>query len=154
MRIYLTGPITGHSSAEIADWRAWAKASCPQFDWVDPTSTVFDSSIAYHKKESPSEAIERLLHGKLVVDRNKLLIRNSDLVFANFLGLQANVSIGSVGELFLASAFGKPVIVVREAEGNIHDHAMVNAIASKICFTLDDGIAYLQEFSGNSLKTA
>lgn len=154
MRVYLSGPITGHSSAEIADWRGWIKLHCPQFEWVDPAIATYDSSVAYQRKESPSEAVKRLLHGRLVVDRNKLLIRSCDLVFANLLGVQTKVSIGSVGELFWASAFGKPIIVVREAKGNVHDHAMINAIASKVCFSLEDGLSYLREFSGGNLKTA
>lgn len=154
MRVYLTGPITGFSSDEITDWRVWLKARCPQFEFVDPTIAPYDSSIAYQRKESPNEAIERLIHGRLVVDRNKLLIRNCDLVFANFLGVSTRVSIGSIGELFWANAFGKPIIVVREADGNIHDHAMVNAIASRVCFSPEEGLNYLLEFSGSGLKTA
>jgi hypothetical protein len=78
------------------------------------------------------------MHGRLVVDRNKHLIQSSDVVLVNFLSAE-RASIGSIGELFWANAFRVPIVVVRELTGNVHDHAMVNAIASVVTHSLEDG---------------
>jgi nucleoside 2-deoxyribosyltransferase len=99
----------------------------------------------------------RLRHGRFIVHRNKNLIRTCDVVLANFLGAKARVSIGSVGELHRADAFGKPIILVRDKHGNIHDHAMLNAIASEICPDLETAcgvIAKMAAVIGVSARTS
>lgn len=145
MRIYLVGPMTGQSGGDIKDWRSTVKSLISDADFVDPAVWDVDKKEWFHQKERPSEALRRRDHGRLVADRNKLLIKSSDLVFANLLGAK-KASIGSVGELFWGNSFGKPVIVVREAVGNVHDHAMVNAIATRICNSIEEGCDVLKEF--------
>jgi hypothetical protein len=76
----------------------------PSYDFVDPSLEHSDATNAYKKKENDSEALRRLSHGRFVIDRNKLLIKSADLVFANFLDANDRASIGSVGELFFANA--------------------------------------------------
>lgn len=154
VRVYLAGPVTGHSSDEISSWRDWIRKQCPKLEFVDPTLATYDSLDAYIHNETPTQALHRLSHGKLVVDRSKLLIKNCDLVFANFMGATSRVSIGAVGELFLADAFGKPILIVRERTGNIHDHAMINAIASQICYSIEDSKKALLSLSGQRLRIA
>src|SRR5690349_12635769 len=130
MKVYLTGPITGAADGVICSWRdAVRKKLSPEIELVDPASAPYDSSLAYQRPEKAPAAVKRLMHGRFVVDRNKHLIRSCDVVFANFIGAE-RASIGSVGELFWADAFGKPIVIVREKTGNVHDHAMLNAIAS------------------------
>ncbi|OAP38442.1 hypothetical protein AU381_23025 [Sinorhizobium glycinis] len=147
MRIYLVGPLTGQSPERITDWRSLAKSSIAEAEFIDPASWAIDTQEAYIAKERPTRAIRRRNHGRLVVDRNKLLIKSADVVFANLLGAGEKASVGSVGELFMAYSFGKPIVIVREAIGNVHDHAMVNAIASRICSSLEEGLAVIQEFA-------
>lgn len=154
MQVYLTGPITGRSNKRIADWRTYVRQRCQGIDFVDPSLQHSDPSNAYKKKETDSEALRRLSHGRFVIDRNKLLIKGADLVFANFLEATDRASIGGVGELFFANAFGKPIVLVRERHGNIHDHAMLNAIATKVCFSLDDGCDAISAILGQQLHIA
>jgi len=59
-------------------------------------------------------------------------------VLANFLRSD-RASIGSIGELFWANALRIPIVIVREQSGNVHDHAMLNAIASVVTSSLEDG---------------
>jgi hypothetical protein len=153
MQVYLVGPITGKSRKQIADWRLSVRQLCPGIEFVDPALAPFDATKAYLKHETSSQALERLNHGRLVLDRNKLLIKNSDLVLANFLGAD-RASIGSIGELFWANAFSKPIIVVRERTGNVHDHAMLNSIASRVCFSLEEGCEAVRAILGQSLRIA
>jgi len=154
MRAYLTGPITGKSSAEIVDWRKFLREQCQDIEFVDPTLADVNAEDSYVKHETASEALQRLNYGRLVIDRNRTLIKSCDLVLANFLTAANRASIGSVGELFLANAFGKPVIIVRQQFGNIHDHAMLNAIASRVCFSLEAGCETLISFAWEHLHIA
>jgi len=145
MKVYLTGPITGHPAEEITDWRIHVRKQFQVVEFVDPTLFAFDATDAFKTPETPSKALRRLNHGRLVIDRNRMLIKNSDLIFANFLGTTRRVSIGAIGELFWANSFNKPIIITREKFGNIHDHAMLNAIASRICYSLEEGCKVLGE---------
>jgi len=154
MRVYLAGPITGHSPGDIANWRETVRAECKDVDFVDPALAAYDAGNSYSKPETGAEALRRLNHGRFVLDRNKLLIKNCDLIFANVLGGNDRVSIGTVGELFLAYSYGKSVIVVREQSENIHDHAMLNAIASTVCFSLEEGCEVLRSFDHLRRRTA
>lgn len=139
MRLYLSGPISGVSYGEIADWRKRAMAMFPASVSVyDPASSFCDAELASDAPETPSAALARLMHGRLVVDRNKHIIQSSDVVLANLLDSQ-RASIGSIGELFWANAFRIPIVIVREQSGNVHDHAMLNAIASVVTSSLEDG---------------
>jgi len=104
----------------------------------DPAALFYDAASAYDTAESPPNALARLMHGRLVVDRNKHVIQSSDVVLANFLHSD-HPSIGSIGELFWANAFRIPIVIVREGSGNVHDHAMLNAIASVVVSTLEEG---------------
>ncbi len=148
MRIYLSGPITGHADEAIRLWRSRAiQRLSPLGEVIDPTLARYDSDVAFQKQESPPEALDRLRHGLLVVRRNRNLIRSCDVVLANFLGTGSKASIGSIGEIYWADAFGKPVFIIRERFGNVHDHAMVNAIASRIVHTLEDSFKLIEELA-------
>jgi hypothetical protein len=154
MQVYLIGPITGHSEDAIADWRRFLRDRCQAIDFVDPTLDGYDATSAFQQPQRPSRALERLAQGRLVIERNKLLIRGADLVVANFLGAKDRASIGGVGELFLAHAFAKPIIIVREKSGNVHDHAMLNALATRVCFSLEEACGAIDAFQGGRLHIA
>jgi nucleoside 2-deoxyribosyltransferase len=145
MTVYLAGPITGHAAEEISSWRASVRERFRKLDFLDPALSVFDATEAFEKSDTESETLARLDHGRHVLDRDKTLIERSDLVLANFLGVKNRVSIGTVGELFWANSLNKRVIIIREKAGNIHDHAMLNAIASRICHSLEEGFEALEE---------
>jgi nucleoside 2-deoxyribosyltransferase len=154
MRVYLVGPITGQSTEQIANWRSALHKMCPQFEFIDPSSTNADRDNAYELQETSSEALRRLHHGRFIVDRNRALIRRSDVVLANFSTTPDRASIGSIGELFWANSFGKPIIIVRQKHKNIHDHAMLNAIASRVCYSLEESLDVLCALAMSSVNIA
>jgi hypothetical protein len=145
MRVYLAGPITGHPTEEVKNWRNFVREQVQVAEFIDPALLPFDATDAYKARETASKALRRLNHGRLVLTRNRILIENSDIIFANFLGAKHRVSIGVVGELFWANSFNKPIIIIREKRSNIHDHAMLNAMASRICYSLEEGCELLGE---------
>jgi nucleoside 2-deoxyribosyltransferase len=148
MRVYLSGPITGHSEATIKSWRYMAAERLSQIaEVIDPTLSHYDSEVAFETEENPTQAINRLRHGLFVIRRNRNLIRSSDVILANLMGAHTRASVGSIGEICWADAFGKQVIIVREKHGNVHDHAMLNAIASQLYYNLEDAFAAIVELA-------
>ncbi|MFG3596492.1 hypothetical protein [Bradyrhizobium sp. RDI18] len=134
--IYLSGPITGTSARED-NWRVAARRKLsPAFAFFDPSLQSPDRRVGYLQSSTPSEDLERLRHGKFIADRNRHQLAKSDVLLCNFLHTKDRVSIGSVGEIHWANAFNIPIIIIRERQGNVHDHAILNAIASELCFNL------------------
>src|SRR5262249_23417049 len=84
MRIYLSGPITGRAADAIRSWRSHAiHRLCPLGEVIDPTLAKYDSDVAFQKRESAPQALDRLRHGLLVVRRNRNLIRSCDVVLVS-----------------------------------------------------------------------
>lgn len=140
--VFLCGPVTGQTSAQMQDWRRIASERLGAHNIValDPTRQIIDATVGSALTYSDEVALERLQHGHAVTQRDRFDVQRSDLVLANFLGAtgeEARVSIGSVGELFWADAYRKPIVLVREKEGNIHDHAMLSDLAGWIFHDLE-----------------
>ncbi len=141
-RIYLCGPITG--SPEAASWRQTViGALAGEAEMIDPTRDVLSSARHGESASSRALSVERLVHGKRTVTRDRFDVERSDLVLACFLGA-TSVSIGSIGEIFWADAMRKPVIIVRE-EDNLHNHDMLNEIAGWIFDDLDAAIEQIRK---------
>lgn len=161
MRLYLTGPITGNKRRrKVTSWReAVAQELADVATIVDPTHANFDNSNYYKDVQTRTKDgslsprmrtafdLMRQEHGRTVIDRNRVMIQNCDVVLGNFMGAKKKASIGSVGELFWANMSQKVIILVREPENNVHDHAMLNAIATRIFHTLDEAIDFLREIA-------
>jgi hypothetical protein len=150
--IYLSGPITG-TTARADNWRAEVRRKLPSsYKFFDPTKQDPDRSVGYLRSLSSAEDLVRLRHGKFIADRNRHLIRRSDVLLCCLLGAGRRVSIGSVGEIHWANAFNVPIIVVRERTGNVHDHAILNALTSELCFSIDEACQILLGMFGVSKK--
>ncbi len=134
--VYLAGPITGTVQADVRPWRQYVSeklqedivALSPMRDSVDTTD---DFPLT----------IEKLRHGKGVVSRDRFDVGRCDLLFVNLLKA-SRVSIGTVGEIFWADAYRKPVILVMESTNqNPHFHLMLLELAAWRFDTLDEAIA-------------
>lgn len=53
-------------------------------------------------------------------------------------------SIGSVAELAWAQHLHKPVVLIMEKEGNVHDHAFVNQMASHRAYDIGEGVEWVK----------
>lgn len=139
-KVYLSGPITGCSLELAGEWRTYVrKRLATGLIAIDPMRDAVDASMLSEKQLNDTERLLHYIHGKEILERNRMDIQRSDLLLVNFLGA-TRVSIGSTGEIFWADAFRKPVIVVREAQRNLHDHGLINAIACDWFETLDSAI--------------
>lgn len=139
MRVYLCGPMTGLSRADAQVWRRRSHLFLRKRGIItlDPTrkSTLhldqeFDAGGDHTNPLATSKALT-------VGDRTDIM--RSDLVLANFTGA-TSVSLGSSVELGWADAYRKPVCLVMEAEGNPHDHGMVEELATWRYTNLDEAL--------------
>ena len=131
-RVYLCGPITGGTVSEAKDWREYVRGRlASDLIAVDPTRDSMDLARRSRIQSDPVASLQRLLHGKEIVARDRMDVSSCDMLLAHFMGSK-EVSIGSVGEIFWADSYRKPIIVVRENEGNPHDHDMINTLACGI----------------------
>ena len=139
--LYLGGPILGCEYTECTDWRQYTADKLPPYikalspmrgkAGLSTGSVITTSDLASHPLCSPKRLTTR--------DRNDVIMR-ADALLMNFLHAE-RVSIGSVGEIFWADAFRKPVIIVMEPD-NIHNHVMIKEIAGFITPDLDEGIEF------------
>jgi nucleoside 2-deoxyribosyltransferase len=73
-----------------------------------------------------------------LTERDRFDTFRSDIVFCNLVDIE-KISVGSMIELGWADAKRIPVLLCMEP-GNLHEHAMVQALASWIVPTLEEGI--------------
>lgn len=136
--IYLAGPISGKSYGEATEWRK--QAALYLMDDIVPLSPMrgkeylagnpdikgdYDAGREPGIFSTPAAIVAR--------DRFDTMVR-CDAVLFYLLGAD-KVSIGTMIEIGWADASRKPIILVIEKEGNIHDHAMVRQVAG---FRTDD----------------
>ncbi len=136
--IYLAGPITGldYKTARFS-WRQEfsdrMKELAPHVDVFSPMrqKEFLDGHQSLECKGVDLDKIGQALSRPLgILTRDANDVSNRDLVVANFLGAQ-RVSIGTVWEIGFAAAQipRKPLIVIMEDEGNVHDHVFVTHTA-------------------------
>jgi nucleoside 2-deoxyribosyltransferase len=139
--IYLSGPFSGLSLTVINDWRIEVKNNIAKdIRCIDPLRD--DPDLAVVKKvRSSDEALNDLTHGMRTVTRNRTDIMNCDLLLANLLQ-DAELSVGTIGEIFWADAFRKPIILLKK-NNSIYNHAMLDAICQWKFTTLKEAIAQI-----------
>jgi hypothetical protein len=141
--VYLCGPITGRSEEEVYGWRTIARRALQgNANVFDPAALPIDRS--HHGSYDATSERRRVAHAALAVERDREAVRTADLVFACFRGMGDLVSVGSVGEIFWANAFGTPVVVVRDP-GTVYDHGMLTAMAAAAFTSLDEALAHCLE---------
>lgn len=141
--VYLAGPIAQANYGEAQDWREyveelfWIKA--PGIRILSPMrgkeylSRVSGPLGAKPYNENPMSTSQ----GVIGRDRND--VRRSDVIMMNFLGA-TEISAGTMMEAGWSDAWRKPIVIVREEDGNPHDHLMLNAAATYIVDNLEDAV--------------
>ena len=124
--VYLAGPISGAIASEATSWREeFGTLLKSDIRCLSPLRDQIDST-----PDHPL-TMEKISHGKGSVARDRMDISRCDLVVANFIGAK-RISIGSVGEIFWADAYRKPVVLIMEDDGleNPHFHLFILELAS------------------------
>lgn len=141
--LFLSGPITGVSYGDCTDWRKYVAGKMPpEIKCISPMR-----GKDYLKKEKEVKASYEdipLCSGKGITCRDRFDAKRSDAILMNLLGAQ-KVSIGTIIELGWSDDGTKPIILVMEKNGNVHDHPMLKDIADYIVDNLDDAIELAQK---------
>lgn len=141
MKVYLAGPISGLTYTQAAlGWREQIKELLPEFDLFSPMRAKGFLADAGALSGSYDEIPMGSMNGILGRDRNDVF--TCDLMIANFLEDDGNMSLGTAMEFGWADAWRKPVILVA-AEGNPHrEHPMLRGASVYVVDNLADA-AYL-----------
>lgn len=142
-RVYLAGPITGTTYGEATNWREEAVAFLAEYDieglspmrgkeYLENEPAILDCYD--HVSDWP------LSKGKAFTNRDRDDVMTSDLIIANFTEAET-VSIGTVIECAWADAFRKMLIIVRDPNNHLHDHAMLNEISAFHVETMEQALA-------------
>jgi len=143
-QVYLCGPITGCTFLEAKHgWReeVFNTLSPWGIECLSPLRHLREDQIdtGDHKSMNPNGAAVGVLSTpRGLTERDRFDTMRADLIFCNLLGA-TRPSIGSMIEFGWADAERIPILVAME-EDNIHNHGMVNAIASWIVPTLEEAI--------------
>ena len=137
-RVYLIGPITGCSYDGCTDWRDYVKRDL-EFELIIGVSPMRAKEYLHSSASIDLTYDTPLSSARGIMTRDRFDLMTCDVVLANLLGADI-VSIGTVMEIAWADMLRKPVILVMEDEGNIHDHPMITEAAGFRVNTLDGGI--------------
>lgn len=132
-KIYLAGPMTGHTYDEANDWRTYTTGYLKVSD-IETLSPMRGESYL-----EPG-GMPDIQHAPGIPARDRNDIATCDAVLMNLLEMGSRVSIGTMIELGWADMLRKPVILVRRADC-LSQHVMVNAMLSWDVRTLNEGIA-------------
>jgi nucleoside 2-deoxyribosyltransferase len=146
MRVYLSGPIAGLTYGDATNWRQYA------LEWlaahgVKGLSPFRGKEYLEHvAKETPFTVdgdkfkhLGPLSTNKGLTTRDRWDSMTCDVLLVNLLGA-TRPSFGTVMEIAWADSCRIPIVLVMEAEGNLHDHGMINEVAGYRVATLEEGL--------------
>lgn len=126
-KVYLSGPITGLTYGEARfSWREVVAEELGK-DGIEVLSPMRHEGHLAEMQDPicPDNLPNHFFsHSKMLVMKDFLDIDVSDIVLVNLLGAKV-VSQGTIIEMGYAYAKQKPIIVVREANGNVHNSPFV-----------------------------
>jgi nucleoside 2-deoxyribosyltransferase len=157
--VYLAGPISGLSYGEANDWRqevrdqllrSGIKPASPLRAkvYIRDTTQIDQASPAIDENDMDSPAIQAMSNSRGITTRDRFDCLNCDVVFVNLLGTE-RVSIGTVMEIAWADALRKPIVLVMEEEGNLHDHAMIRECIGFRVPTIREGVEITKAILGD-----
>ena len=139
--VYLSGPITGCSYGGCTDWRKYVAEHLAR-------DIVAVSPLRGKEYLKTLDSMPHTLEDKAMSSQRGIMTRDRhdtstcDATLANLLDTKI-VSIGTVMEIAWADMLRKPIVLVMEKEGNLHDHPMIREAAGYRVETLDEGIVLL-----------
>lgn len=133
MKIYLSGPITGH---KFDDWQCdgWRQEARRLLEWDENgdtglrTFSPLRGKVFLKNLKEPIEGEYRspLTNKHAITHRDRHDCLTCDAMLVCLLGAKS-VSIGTMIELGWADAARKPIVMVMEP-GNIHEHVIAESI--------------------------
>ena len=142
MKIYLAYPISGVKMEEILSYyESMKKALSPYYEVLTP----FLDEVRNSDKYRENFYMMPTATNHAIYERDKFLVQQADIVYANLVNATERVSIGAVMELAWGSLLGKHTIVAMHKE-NIHRHAFIMETADIVFDFHVDALQYLKVF--------
>ena len=145
MKVYLAGPISGQSYADVVKMIDYKKGVLESFGYtvLNPMTgkkairtEIKLRSSGYGNPESTNHAI---------FERDKWMVSNTDVIFADFTDAGERASIGTCMEMAWGSLLGKYIVAVIHKD-SVHDHAFLLEAADIVFETRESAIEYLEKF--------
>lgn len=137
-QLYLAGPITGLSYVKATDWRQYISDRLPNY--IVAVSPMRGKQYL-DKEQVIAASYENipLSCQKGITCRDRYSVMTCDMLFVNLLGA-TTISIGTVMEIGWADMLRKPIVLVMEKKGNIHEHPIIKESVGFWVDNLDEGI--------------
>lgn len=157
--VYLAGPISGLSFGEANEWRAEVrdqllrsgiKCASPLRAkvYIRDAKEIDQASPAIDENDMDDTAVKAMSNSRGITTRDRFDCLNCDVLFVNLLDTDT-VSVGTVMEIAWADAVRKPIVLVIEEEGNIHDHAMIRESIGFRVPTVREGVEIVKAILGD-----
>jgi nucleoside 2-deoxyribosyltransferase len=133
--VYLAGPIMGRTKSEANDWRkdvAWALAD-QGIVGISPLRCEPLMGERYGVSHDPLFGTPRAIGAK-----NRFDVRAANIILA-YMPEDQPLSLGTLGEIFWADAYGKQVIMVT-TDHKLLEHPVLDAAVDWKLSTLDEAI--------------
>lgn len=146
MKIYLAGPISGKGYDEVVGlyqeksrmFKGWGyEVLCPMTGKTHLKGTEDFKAQGY---------LDSIANDHSIFERDKWMVSQSDIVFADFSNSGERVSIGTVMELSWASLLNKHTVSIIP-DGNVHNHSFVLEASDIIFTTKEQAFAYFVSLS-------
>ncbi len=136
--VYLSGPISGLRYEDGVEWRERiCRALAPEIACYSPLRAHGHlDGLGVLRGSYPDHP---LTGAAGLTTRDRFDCMRCDLLLVNLLGT-VEVSVGTCIELGWADAWRKPVVLVMEADGNVHDHPLVRGVAGFHVPTLEEAM--------------
>jgi len=139
--IYLARPMAGLTNREAYDYFIHTRMDIRNSEY-DVLIPIGDKNMIRDETKIKAEGYDNpRITNHAIYERCMWMVRNSDIVLANFLGVDS-ISIGTCMELAVASQLGKHTIVVMEKD-NVHRHAFVLEAADVVFEMISHAKDYL-----------
>lgn len=143
-RVYLAGPISGCTYAGCVEWRERAERYLALKGILALSPMRGCSHLSTYQGPLPANFSGDQDEAHACYTRDHFDLRSADVVLMNLqaLGDRARVSIGTVVELGWATAYRKPLILVKPLRGmhDPHDHPFVQEAADYVTTDLDEAL--------------
>lgn len=139
-KVYLAGAISGLTYAQGQDWRTFATAELDKMG-IDGYSPLRAKDYLRNVgKIEQSYQFNPLSSDRGIMTRDRWDVMTADVILMYLLGTGSRVSVGTMIEAGWADAFRKPIVLVMEKEGNVHEHPMLREATGFRVTTLEEGL--------------
>lgn len=144
MKIYLAGPISGKSFDEVVSLyrdKSYLLGSFGYEILCPMTGKAYLRNELEFKAAGDGHPVST---NHAIFERDRWMVSQSDIVYADLSNSGERVSIGTMMELAWASQLGKHTVSVIPSN-NIHNHAFVLDASDIVFQTTKEAIVYLKE---------